>query len=109
MHFPSLFLGFASISTILASPAPNADPAPNERSVSANKKRSNFWFAGVNESGAEFGSGTLPGVLGTNYIWPGTSSVDVSFFSEDGEKMRLMREQTLMGKGFNIFRIPFLM
>ena len=92
MHLPSLLLAAATLANVLAAPAPNADPAPNERSVSKNKKRSNFWFAGVNESGAEFGSGNIPGTLGTDYTWPLTSSVD-----------------TLMGKGFNIFRIPFLM
>lgn len=42
--------------------------ALNERGVSVNKKGSNFWFAGVNESGAEFGSGNIPGTLGTDYI-----------------------------------------
>jgi len=81
-----------TLSGAFAAPAANADPPPNERSVSTNKKRSNFWFAGVNESGAEFGSGNIPGTLGTDYTWPLTSSVD-----------------TLRGKGFNIFRIPFLM
>lgn len=61
-----------------SAPAPNADPAPNERGVSVNKKRSNFWFAGVNESGAEFGSGNIPGTLGTDYTWPVTSTIDVN-------------------------------
>jgi endoglucanase len=104
MHLPSLLLGFATVSTIFASPAPNADPAPNERSVSTNKKRSNFWFAGVNESGAEFGSGTLPGVLGTNYIWPLTSTVDVSLLKWTKKEpvamdLKLMRVIDFDGKG----------
>lgn len=47
---------------------------------------------GANEAGAEFGSGNIPGVLGTNYIWPLTSNI-----------------QTLRGAGMNIFRIPFAM
>jgi len=51
-----------------------------------------FKFFGVNESGAEFGNTVIPGVLGTDYTWPSPSSVD--FF---------------MGKGFNTFRITFLM
>jgi len=92
MRFSSLLLGAATFSGAFSAPAANADPAPNERSVSSNKKRSNFWFAGVNESGAEFGNSNIPGTLGTDYTWPSTSSID-----------------TLMGKGFNIFRIPFLM
>jgi len=51
-----------------------------------------FEFFGVNESGAEFGNGNIPGVLGTDFIWPTTTSTD--FFLE---------------KGFNTFRITFLM
>lgn len=51
-----------------------------------------FDFFGVNESGAEFGSGVIPGTLGKDYIFPATSSID--FFVE---------------KGFNFFRLPFLM
>ncbi|CAJ2503205.1 Uu.00g105990.m01.CDS01 [Anthostomella pinea] len=92
MFFSPLLVVAVALSGALAAPTPNADPAPNERGVSVNKKRSNFWFAGVNESGAEFGTGSIPGTKGTDYTWPLTSSVD-----------------TLMGKGFNIFRIPFLM
>lgn len=37
-----------------------------------------FELFGVNESGAEFGSTTIPGVLGTDYTWPVTTSIDVS-------------------------------
>lgn len=36
-----------------------------------------FKYFGVNQSGAEFGETTFPGVLGTDYIWPSTSSIDV--------------------------------
>jgi len=56
------------------------------------KRVTNFKWFGVNESGAEFGSGNIPGVLGTDYTWPLTSSID-----------------TLIGDGFNLFRIPILM
>ncbi|KAH7419143.1 glycoside hydrolase superfamily [Cadophora sp. MPI-SDFR-AT-0126] len=49
-------------------------------------------WLGVNESGAEFGQANIPGVLGTDYTWPLTTTID-----------------TLTGKGMNIFRIPFLM
>lgn len=45
----------------------------------------------MNESGAEFGS-NIPGVLGTDYIFPDTSTI-----------------QIFIDKGFNIFRLPFLM
>lgn len=47
---------------------------------------------GANEAGAEFGSGNIPGELGTDYIWPSTSTI-----------------QTLRNAGMNIFRIPFAM
>jgi len=52
---------------------------------------SKFKYFGVNQAGAEFGEGTVPGVLGTHYIWPAPSSID--YFARDG---------------FNAFRIPFL-
>lgn len=79
MHFHSLLLGAMTLSGVFATPVANSDPPPNERDVSINRKRSNFWFAGVNESGAEFGSGNLPGTKGTDYTWPLTSTVDVSY------------------------------
>ncbi|KAJ5103248.1 hypothetical protein N7532_003777 [Penicillium argentinense] len=47
---------------------------------------------GTNESGAEFGENNLPGVWGTDYIWPDTSTI-----------------QTLIDKGMNIFRVQFKM
>ncbi len=47
------------------------------------------FLAGTNLSGAEFG--TAPGVYGKDYIYPPHSDVDY-----------------FMGKGFRIFRIPFL-
>ncbi|PPQ90633.1 LOW QUALITY PROTEIN: hypothetical protein CVT25_006616 [Psilocybe cyanescens] len=54
--------------------------------------RTKFKFFGVNESGAEFNGATIPGLVNTNFVWPRTTSID--FF---------------MSKGFNTFRIPFLM
>ena len=47
------------------------------------------FMAGTNLSGAEFGA--APGVYGTNYIYPPHSDVDY-----------------FVGKGFRVFRIPFL-
>lgn len=37
-----------------------------------------FLFTGANEAGGEFGEANLPGALGTDYIWPDTSAIDVS-------------------------------
>ncbi|KFY97774.1 hypothetical protein V500_01928 [Pseudogymnoascus sp. VKM F-4518 (FW-2643)] len=47
------------------------------------------WF-GANESGAEFGEGTLPVELGKEYYWPNPDAIDL-----------------LIGDGMNLFRIPF--
>jgi endoglucanase len=40
-----------------------------------------FEYFGVNESGAEFGNTVIPGTLGTDYIWPAPSSIDVSTYT----------------------------
>lgn len=54
--------------------------------------RTKFKYFGVNESGAEFGDGKWPGVLGTDYTWPSPSSIDY-----------------FVGKGMNSFRVPFML
>ncbi|KAG8919256.1 hypothetical protein FRC02_001784 [Tulasnella sp. 418] len=54
-------------------------------------KTQTFQYYGVNESGAESSPDKIPGVLGVDYAWPTTASID--YFLE---------------KGFNTFRIPFL-
>ncbi len=47
-------------------------------------------FAGVNLAGADFGETNLPGTYGVDYIYPTNAEVDY-----------------FMGKGMNIFRLPF--
>ncbi|KAK3673166.1 hypothetical protein LTR78_007006 [Recurvomyces mirabilis] len=59
---------------------------------SALKKRSKLQFFGVNESGAEFGTGNIPGVYGTDYTWYTLSTYD-----------------TFIKDGFNTFRLNLLM
>ncbi|PQE32778.1 glycoside hydrolase family 5 protein [Rutstroemia sp. NJR-2017a WRK4] len=76
MLLSSILLGAAALSGVFGIPAPAAEPEPT-KSLSVVEKRKNFWFAGVNESGAEFGTGNIPGTKGTDYTWPLTSSVDV--------------------------------
>lgn len=49
------------------------------------------WF-GVNQSGAEFGTGIFPGLYGKEFIFPDENAM-----------------QTLINQGYNIFRIPFSM
>ncbi|KAJ5895079.1 Cellulase [Penicillium taxi] len=56
------------------------------------KKSSTFTWFGSNESGAEFGTGEIPGTYGTDYTFPSTINI-----------------QVLIDEGMNIFRIPFLM
>ncbi|KAK6505865.1 hypothetical protein TWF481_007755 [Arthrobotrys musiformis] len=54
-------------STTTRTTTPSASP------TSGTKK---FEYIGVNESGAEFGENSIPGVLGTDYTWPSPSSID---------------------------------
>ncbi|KAG6847477.1 hypothetical protein H0H93_007872, partial [Arthromyces matolae] len=86
------------------STAPPAGTTTNSAGCSGSLTK--FKFFGVNQSGAEFGSGNIPtvcmfkrvqaifyqGVLGTDYTWPSPSSID--YFVADG---------------FNTFRVTFLM
>jgi endoglucanase len=48
-------------------------------------------YTGVNLAGAEFAPDQLPGTYGTHYIYPGHDEVDY-----------------FIGKGMNVFRLPFL-
>uniref|UniRef100_UPI003D30D881 Endo-beta-1, 4-glucanase n=1 Tax=Bispora sp. MEY-1 TaxID=554688 RepID=UPI003D30D881 len=63
--------------------------APTNSKTKRNKK---MRFAGVNESGAEFGSDNIPGVYGTDYTWYNTTAM--------GE---------FISQGMNIFRLNLLM
>ncbi|PKX90157.1 uncharacterized protein P174DRAFT_463619 [Aspergillus novofumigatus IBT 16806] len=81
MRFTQLFTA-ASVAGIALAALPK----------SRTKRTSAFQWFGSNESGAEFGSGNIPGVLGTDYIWPNTTAISI------------LREA-----GMNIFRVPFLM
>ncbi|KAE8150503.1 glycoside hydrolase superfamily [Aspergillus avenaceus] len=56
------------------------------------KRDSVFQWVGANESGAEFGEDNIPGVWGTDYIFPDVSAIT-----------------TLIDKGMNIFRVQFMM
>jgi len=85
--------GQASATTSPSQSASSTSSAPSAPSNGVcSGSRTKFQFFGVNESGAEFGNTNIPGVLGTDYTWPSPSSIDY-----------------FMGKGFNTFRIPFLM
>ncbi|EFX05328.1 extracellular endoglucanase [Grosmannia clavigera kw1407] len=88
MHLLEQLLGVLAVSLTL--PLPTS--AMLMHSESEQKRNSSFRFTGVSESGAEFGSGKIPGTVNTDYVWPVSSSID-----------------TLMEKGFNTFRVPILM
>ncbi|KAJ5944636.1 hypothetical protein N7516_004804 [Penicillium verrucosum] len=74
---------------LLAAVAASAAAAPANNHA---KRASPFKWFGASESGAEFGETNLPGVYGTDYIFPDASAI-----------------QTLKGKGMNIFRVAFRM
>lgn len=78
MRFVSIFAAAATAALALAAPA--------------EKRGSRLRFFGVNESGAEFGEGNLPGVYNKDYTWYNLSTID-----------------TFISKGMNMFRINFLM
>ncbi|KAL2684590.1 hypothetical protein Neosp_005668 [[Neocosmospora] mangrovei] len=78
MRFTDLLLASAGASLAFAAPC--------------TKRAGKFLFTGSNEAGGEFGEGNLPGKLGTDYIWPETSSID-----------------TLISTGMNTFRVGFRM
>lgn len=88
MKFIELALGAATVASVFAAPTGGETSAATTKS----KRKTGFLFTGVNESGAEFGGTNLPGKLGTDYIWPLTSTID-----------------TLSAKGLNTFRIPIMM
>jgi len=103
MKFLNLLLGAAAAGSALAAPACDAT-APKD------KRASKFKFVGVNQSGAEFGKGMLPGQLGKDYTWPVKSTIDVSRHCRTRNRgMELTRWQTLVGKGMNTFRVPIMM
>lgn len=85
-----LATGFAA--SALAAPGVERRRSSAATSSRASSSGSGFKFFGASESGAEFGTGTIPGAYGTDFIFPDTSAI-----------------QTLMDMGMNTFRIPFLM
>ncbi|KAH0392348.1 hypothetical protein KCU89_g13555, partial [Aureobasidium melanogenum] len=82
MHLPSLLLAAGSASLVFAQPLTRL----------GQRAASKLQFVGVNESGPEFGEGNIPGHLGTDYTWPDLDSIN-----------------TFVDKGYNSFRVNFLM
>ncbi|KAK5662427.1 hypothetical protein OQA88_8338 [Cercophora sp. LCS_1] len=80
MRFLNVLLGLAAVGSAVAAPAVDDTPTPTI------KRASKFQWVGTNQAGAEFGNKEFPGTLGKHYTWP-----------------------DLIGKGFNTFRIAFMM
>ncbi|KAJ7931588.1 glycoside hydrolase superfamily [Mycena leptocephala] len=76
--------------TVGTTTASTTSTAPPSSTSCAN--RTKFKYFGVNQSGAEFGNTAWPGVWGKDFTFPAPSSIDY-----------------FVGKGFNFFRVPFLM
>ncbi|CAE6437902.1 unnamed protein product [Rhizoctonia solani] len=66
--------------------------SPTSTTLCGGATRTKFKYFGVNQSCAEFGDGKWPGVLGTDYIWPSTTSIDY-----------------FLVQGMNTFRVAFTM
>ncbi|CAE6421765.1 unnamed protein product [Rhizoctonia solani] len=69
-----------------------SNPTPTTSPGVCSSNRTKFKYFGVNQSVAEFGDGKWPGIKGTDYTWPATSSIDY-----------------FVGKGMNTFRVAFTM
>lgn len=83
----------ATTTSASGSATSSASAAGSSASSSSSASSGSLQFLGASESGAEFGTGTIPGAYGTDFIFPNTSAI-----------------QTLIDDvGMNMFRIPFLM
>ncbi|KAI2689571.1 CAZyme family GH5 [Penicillium roqueforti] len=91
MKFTNIVLA-ASAATVACAYPRTRDVVPTRQSANIKKRANGFTWVGVNESGAEFASGSIPGTLNTDYTWPKTDQI-----------------QILRDAGMNIFRVPFLM
>ena len=74
MKLLEFLTGAIVVGTALAAPAGDSATPTTKR-----KRAGKFQWAGINESGAEFGNKNLPGRLDKDYTWPVHSSIDVSF------------------------------
>ena len=70
MRLCSIFIAVAALGLTQAKPL--------------SKRVKSFKFFGINESGAEFGNGNLPGTLGTDYTFPSNISISVIFPTHSG-------------------------
>ncbi|KAG8919258.1 hypothetical protein FRC02_001786 [Tulasnella sp. 418] len=66
-------------STSLSTPVSTTRTSTSISATPSSTGRVKFKYYGVNQSCAEFGHDSIPGVLGTHYTWPATSSIDVGY------------------------------
>lgn len=108
MRFLDVLLGAATAATVLAAPA--GQSATTKPAVL--KRKSKFQFTGVSESGGEFGEAHVPGQLDKDYVWPAHASIDVRPARAPSPTRTAAadkRQQTMVAKGMNTFRVPTLM
>ncbi|KAF7309725.1 putative endoglucanase [Mycena indigotica] len=89
-YYSQCLAGSGSGTTTTSGPTTTSS-APSSGGTSCSN-RTKFKYFGVNQSGAEFGQNTIPGTWGKDFTFPAPSSIDY-----------------FVGKGFNFFRVPFLM
>ncbi|KAB5588420.1 Glycoside hydrolase family 5 protein [Ceratobasidium theobromae] len=82
----------AGTATTTTATSTSTSAAASSTGICSSSTRTKFKYFGVNQSCAEFGQTQWPGVLGTDYTWPTTDSIDY-----------------FLGKGMNTFRVAFLM
>ncbi|KAB8300116.1 hypothetical protein EYC80_000346 [Monilinia laxa] len=82
----------SSVVPVVTPAASSSAIASPKSAVATTAASGKLQWIGANESGAEFGPGNLPGVVGTDYVFPDTAAI-----------------QTLIDGGMNIFRVPFIM
>ncbi|KAI1337616.1 cellulase [Xylariaceae sp. FL0016] len=81
-----------STSTVASATTTAATTTASSTSVPTSTAAAGLKWFGINLSCAEFGQGTYPGVWGTDFTFPDESAIS-----------------TLIGQGYNIFRVAFAM
>ncbi|CUA74336.1 hypothetical protein RSOLAG22IIIB_05498 [Rhizoctonia solani] len=84
--------GTATATATATATSSSSAATPTSTALCGGATRTKFKYFGVNQSCAEFGEGKWPGVLGTDYIWPSTTSIDY-----------------FLAQGMNTFRVAFTM
>lgn len=77
--YSQCLVGSDSPDTTLITSQTTASPtSPTSTTKAPEATPKDLWWFGTNESGGEFGEGTLPGLWGKHFIFPSTSAIDVN-------------------------------